>query len=148
MLVQFLLHVLGYDIWFYYTHRLLHTRTFWWIHAKHHERQYNLRWPDTYYGHWIEVGVQGMGYLLPALFRLWDWPSAILGALFIHIRGMARHDERFTWLMGDHHLKHHATKNGNYGEPWMDILCGTRKFPPADLREHRTCSAAASDRKS
>ncbi len=148
MLIQALLHVLGYDIWFYVSHRLLHTPTFWWIHARHHEKVTNLRWLDAYHGHWLESTVQSAGFFLPVLFGYWDWWVAALTAFAVNTRGLARHDERLIWLIGDHHLRHHRKSKGNYGEPWLDALCGTRQLPQADLREHRTGSGAASDRRS
>jgi sterol desaturase/sphingolipid hydroxylase (fatty acid hydroxylase superfamily) len=30
-------------------------------------------------------------------------------------------------LVGDHHLIHHQYPNYNYGEVWLDQLCGTRR---------------------
>lgn len=129
MWVQAFLHILGYDIWFYISHRLLHTRLFWWIHAQHHERRTGLRWPDTYHGHWIESTVQSMGFLLPLATTTahpWNWPVAIAMAFLINARGLARHDERFTWIPGTrHHLQHHLNPKGNFGEPWLDVLCRT-----------------------
>jgi sterol desaturase/sphingolipid hydroxylase (fatty acid hydroxylase superfamily) len=39
---------------------------------------------------------------------------------------MMRHDKRFVWLIGDHHLLHHRDGRYNFGEGWIDSLCGTR----------------------
>lgn len=124
-LLQCLLHLIGYDMWFYVSHRALHWPRFWWIHAQHHERVTNLRWPDAYHGHWIESTVQSAGFLLPAAVGLWNWPAAIVTAALINARGLARHDARMTWLIGDHHLLHHARPKWNFGEPWLDALGGT-----------------------
>jgi sterol desaturase/sphingolipid hydroxylase (fatty acid hydroxylase superfamily) len=148
MLTQVLLHVLGYDIWFYVSHRLLHTRTFWWIHARHHEKVNKLQWLDAYHGHWLESTVQCAGFFLPALFGYWNWWVAALTAFAINARGLARHDERLVWLVGDYHLQHHRSPKGNYGEPWLDALCGTRQSQQAGPPAPRTCSASASDRMS
>ena len=38
---------------------------------------------------------------------------------------MMRHDDRFTWLIGNHHLLHHKYPQYNYGEYWLDWLGGT-----------------------
>ena len=131
MFIQALLHVLGYDLWFYASHRALHTRRFWWIHARHHERVSGLRWLDAYHGHWIETAVQLLGFFLPAAFGLWSWPVAAVTAALINVRGLARHDERMTWLIGTHHLQHHARPKWNFGEPWLDAMFGTRAKPRA-----------------
>ncbi len=148
MLTQVMLHVLGYDIWFYVSHRLLHTRTFWWVHARHHEKVTGLRWLDAYHGHWLESTVQGAGFFFPALFGYWNWWVALLMAFAINARGLARHDERLAWLIGDYHLQHHRSPKVNYGEPWLDALCGTRQSRSVGPQESRTCSASASDRMS
>jgi hypothetical protein len=36
-----------------------------------------------------------------------------------------RHDERFVWLIGNHHLLHHRFPHYNFGEYWLDQLGGT-----------------------
>ena len=41
---------------------------------------------------------------------------------------MMRHDERCIWLIGNHHLLHHKYSQYNFGEYWLDALCGT-KYP-------------------
>ena len=142
MLLQFILHVIGYDLWFYVSHRALHWPLFWWIHVSHHERVTGLRWRDAYHGHWLESAVQCLGFLLPAALDLWNWPVAIATAALINARGLARHDVRMTWLIGDHHLRHHARPKWNFGEPWIDALCGTllRQVPLGDPPASRTCT--------
>lgn len=140
LLLQAALHVLGYDLWFYVSHRALHTRPFWWIHAQHHERVSGLRWPDAYHGHWLETATQLLGFFLPAAFGLWDWRVAALTAALINARGLVRHDERMTWLIGDHHIQHHRRPKWNFGEAWLDAVFGTssRGEPRGDPPEHRT----------
>jgi sterol desaturase/sphingolipid hydroxylase (fatty acid hydroxylase superfamily) len=44
---------------------------------------------------------------------------------FLNVRGMMRHDERFVWLIGNHHLLHHLHPQHNYGEYWLDRIGGT-----------------------
>jgi len=68
MLIQFLLHIVGYDIWFYLSHLALHTRALWWIHRVHHERVDPV-WTDTYHGHWLESAFQGWGIFCRGLPR-------------------------------------------------------------------------------
>ena len=38
---------------------------------------------------------------------------------------MMRHDTRFVWLIGNHHILHHQYTNYNFGEYWLDKLGGT-----------------------
>ena len=118
------LSVLCYDIWFYVSHRFLHTRTLYPIHSLHHQKV-EPTLLDTYEGHWFESPFQGLGALVPFYWYSYS-VSAIVAILFIlNVRGMMRHDERFVWLIGNHHLLHHRHPQFNYGEYWLDRLCGT-----------------------
>lgn len=117
--------MLGYDIWFYLSHRALHTRWLWWAHKIHHEKV-EPTWRDTYHGHWFESVFQGPGFLMPWLMLpSVSWTSAALALVFINVRAMLHHDRRGTWLVGDYHLQHHWRPGVNYGQPWLDWLGGT-----------------------
>lgn len=127
MLLQFFVHVFGYDIWFYVSHRALHTRLLWPIHRIHHERVEPV-WTDTYHGHWVETALQGLGFFAP--WFLWQassiyWSVALLALFFVNVRGMLHHDRRLTWLVGDYHVIHHRRPTGNFGQPWLDWLGDT-----------------------
>jgi sterol desaturase/sphingolipid hydroxylase (fatty acid hydroxylase superfamily) len=143
MWIQLFLHIFGYDLWFYISHRLLHTRALWWIHAQHHERRTGLRWLDAYHGHWLESTVQPLGFLLPLVTgQAWNWTTALITAALINARGLARHDERCSWIPGIiHHLKHHSNPKVNFGEPWLDVLCGTMQLPLGERQDLRIGSA-------
>ena len=52
--------------------------------------------------------------------------SLLVALLFLNIRGMMRHDHRFVWLIGNHHILHHKYPQYNFGEFWIDKLCGTQ----------------------
>ena len=52
--------------------------------------------------------------------------DTLLVLAFLNIRGMMRHDPRWSWLIGNHHILHHKYSEYNFGEYWMDTLCGTR----------------------
>jgi sterol desaturase/sphingolipid hydroxylase (fatty acid hydroxylase superfamily) len=38
---------------------------------------------------------------------------------------MMRHDDRFSWLIGNHHILHHKYPKYNFGEYWIDKMFGT-----------------------
>lgn len=120
----FILHILGYDIWFYISHILLHSRLLWKYHKIHHKIVYP-KFTDTYTGHIIEGPFQSLGFLLPFLFKNFDLLSFVCALLFVNLRGLARHDDRTVWLIGNHHLLHHQSFNSNYGEYWIDFIFGT-----------------------
>jgi sterol desaturase/sphingolipid hydroxylase (fatty acid hydroxylase superfamily) len=124
-----ILHILGYDIWFYASHRLLHTKYLWSIHKIHHEKRYPTIW-DTNYAHWSEGIIQSIGILLPFLLYYPNWIEFIIACVFTNMRGHARHDPRMIWLLGNHHMLHHELGNVNYGDYYIDCLFGTcdKKF--------------------
>jgi Delta7-sterol 5-desaturase len=118
------LHILGYDLWFYMSHRFLHHPSLWWIHKEHH-LYVNPKWYDAYSGHPLESILQSVGTLLPFAFGLWSPWETGLALVLINARGMARHDSRSAWIDSGHHLLHHRFPTKNYGEPWLDWLFGT-----------------------
>ena len=117
-------YVLGYDIWFYISHILLHSDLLWKYHKVHHEIIYP-KWTDTYTGHILEGPFQSMGFLVPLLFIEFSLIEFVIAYIFVNVRGMMRHDDRTIWLIGNHHLLHHMYFNCNYGEYWLDWLFGT-----------------------
>lgn len=123
-MIAFFLHILCYDIWFYISHRLLHSKTLWKYHKIHHEI-IHPKFTDTYKGHWAEGPFQSIGFLAPLLFVEFNIISFATAFVFVNVRGMARHDDRIAWLIGNHHLLHHIYFTSNYGEFWLDSLCGT-----------------------
>lgn len=131
----FLLHILGYDLWFYWTHRWMHATALGWSFHRHHHTVMSPTWKDTYTGHWAEGPVQSLGFCLPWLLGIWSPWSTLAAAFVCQARGLARHDGRTTWLIGNHHLLHHRLVGVNYGEYWMDRLWGTADTRP-ELREH------------
>lgn len=123
-MLAFFLHILGYDLWFYASHILLHQPAFYWIHKTHHKARHPT-FSDTYRGHWSEGPLQSLGILLPLLILPLD-PCQLAAAAFVtNTRGILRHDARTSWIDGGHHLKHHLHFNANYGEPWLDWVFGT-----------------------
>jgi sterol desaturase/sphingolipid hydroxylase (fatty acid hydroxylase superfamily) len=123
-MLLFVLHILSYDIWFYVTHLLLHTRPLYWIHKKHHEKPFP-QFTDTYHDHILESPIQASGFLLPLLICAFDPYQTIPAILLINARGMLMHDPRGSFIMGDHHLLHHRLSHGNYGQYWLDYMFNT-----------------------
>jgi lathosterol oxidase len=131
MIIQTLLElgvfIVSYDIWFYFSHLLLHNIPYLKkLHSLHHTTFYKeLTFTDAYVGHYFESPFQSLGFLFPLLFIEFHAPSFIIGLVFVNGRGMLRHDYKSTWLIGDHHILHHKYYSYNFGEYWLDYLFGT-----------------------
>lgn len=126
MLLEVAASIFCYDIWFYISHRLLHTSYLWPIHKIHHEKREPTYW-DTYHGHWFESVFQSIGTFIPYLFLSYGWMDTVITLLFLNIRGMLRHESRLVgwWSEIEHHVEHHRMPKYNFGECWLDIVCGT-----------------------
>ena len=120
----FLLHVIGYDVWFYISHLLLHTKYLYKYHKLHHNAKYPVYY-DALIASNEENIFQFLGFFTPYLFYQFCIYQMLAGLAFISIRGMMRHDNRFIFLIGNHHLIHHETFNYNFGEYWIDYLFNT-----------------------
>jgi sterol desaturase/sphingolipid hydroxylase (fatty acid hydroxylase superfamily) len=128
MFIDILFFIVSYDIWFYFSHLILHNKyVYKIIHREHHKTDYKtIVFTDTYVGHFIESPFQGIGVLFPFLFFTpLDMYSLLYSLMIINIRGMLRHDHRFIWLIGNHHILHHKNPQYNFGEYWIDKLFGT-----------------------
>ena len=66
-MLNILLSIICYDIWFYLSHILLHKRRFYHYHKEHHEYPVPT-FLETYKGHWIEGPFQGLGLFVPCFF--------------------------------------------------------------------------------
>ena len=123
------MHILCYDIWFYITHILLHHKNCSYIHKIHHTKPYKqLTYEDAYVAHYIENIVQISGIFIPYIFiskSEFSLFKLFIAFELISLRGLLRHDNRFSWLIGNHHLLHHKYPNYNFGEYWIDKLCNT-----------------------
>lgn len=124
--------IFGYDIWFYYSHVLLHTRYLYKYHKKHHEHIHPTA-TTSYYGHISEDIVSFISIMLTFLIFYPNISilSTTIGAIYTGCRGLAQHEPRFVnhpilkYLCDDHHLLHHKHFTGNYGAKWIDWLHGT-----------------------
>lgn len=124
---MYIFFILSYDVWFYLSHVILHNKKIYRIiHKEHHSVDYNIiNFKDTYVGHFAEGPFQGMGILFPLFFIKFNFYLFLYSLVIINIRGMLRHDTRFIWLIGNHHILHHKYPQYNFGEYWLDKLFGT-----------------------
>lgn len=124
-MLNILISIFSYDIWFYISHVLMHRTALYKYHKEHHSKRVPTIL-DTYVGHTLEGPFQSIGTFLPFLILNYSIYDLFMIVAFLNIRGMMRHDDRFTFLIGNHHLLHHKYPNYNFGEYWIDSVCGTR----------------------
>jgi sterol desaturase/sphingolipid hydroxylase (fatty acid hydroxylase superfamily) len=122
-----LLQILCYDLWFYTSHIILHYRIpYSKIHYEHHQQFYQtLIFWDAYKGNHLEGVIQSAGLFVPYLIIDITLSNLIIAGFITNLRGLMRHDNRCIWLIGNHHILHHKYPRYNYGEYWIDKLCGT-----------------------
>ena len=122
-----LLQILCYDIWFYISHVMLHyRRPYSLIHYIHHKKSHHvLIFWDAYEGSNWEGLIQSAGLFVPYIITKFPLKYLLIAGFITNLRGLMRHDNRCTWLIGNHHLLHHKYQNYNYGEYWIDKLCST-----------------------
>ena len=127
MIYEFLTYLIAFDIWFYISHILLHKfDSLKNIHNEHHKTYYKtMIYSDTYVGHYLESPIQSLGIFVPLFFIKFNIDNFCYTVIFLNIRGMLRHDHRFIWLIGNHHLLHHKYPNYNFGEYWLDYIFNT-----------------------
>lgn len=134
--------VVFHDFYFYWTHRLLHTRwLFRRVHGVHHRSRNPSPWAAFSF-HPVEALIQGSA--LPLILLVLPLNEYVVIAFAVHQivrnahghaaveslpRGFARH-----WLGGrfvttTHHHLHHETATGNYGLwfTWWDRVFGTER---------------------
>lgn len=121
-----LLHIFFYDIGFYLSHICLHNPNIYYIHKKHHKKLYKmLTFKDANEGHLVEHVIQNLGIFVPCFIYTIQPSALLLAFVIIEIRNLLRHDERCCFLIGNHHLLHHKYPKYNFGEYWIDKICGT-----------------------
>ena len=121
---EFILYIFYYDIFYYFLHRLLHTKYLYFIHKIHHQKNIPDYY-DYYNIHLLEFPITSIGIIFAIyLFKLYIY-QLLFAILFINIRGILIHDNKFIFIIGDHHLLHHKYYKCNYGEYWLDYIFGT-----------------------
>lgn len=142
LVVSLPLLIVWHDCYFYWTHRLLHTRwLFRHIHAVHHRSRHPSPW-SAYSFHPLEALNSGVMFLL----ALWALPfnETVLTIFGLHqiLRnaighagvetmpaGFVRHPLWGRFTTTTHHHLHHEASYGNYGLwfTWWDRWCGTER---------------------
>ena len=140
LLLSFLLMVLWHDLYFYLTHRLLHTRwLFRRVHGVHHRSRNPSPWA-AYAFHPLEALINAM--VTPIALLVAPLHVSVLLAFTVHqiVRNAHGHAAVETmpagfvghWFWGrftttTHHHLHHETAKGNYGLwfTWWDRWMGT-----------------------
>lgn len=121
---EFFFYIVYYDIFYYFLHRLLHTKYLYSIHKIHHIKNIPDYY-DYYNIHILEVPFTSIGLIFAIyLYKLYIY-QLLYAIVFINVRGILMHDNQFIYLVGDHHLIHHKYYKCNYGEYWLDYIFGT-----------------------
>jgi Delta7-sterol 5-desaturase len=142
LIASFPLMLLWHDVYFYWTHRLLHRP--WWlrhVHGVHHRSRSPSPWA-AYSFHPLEALINGLvtPLALAAVPLHWSVMLAFAmhqifrnahghAAVEIMPRGFARHGLWGLFTTTTHHHLHHETAQGNYGLwfTWWDRWCGTER---------------------
>ncbi len=142
LLVSLPLLIVWQDAYFYWTHRLLHTRwLFKHVHAVHHRSRDPSPWTALSF-HPLEALVQVA--IVPLTLLFVPLNDGVLAVFTIHYLVRSAHGHagvetmprRFVrhWLGGlfstsTHHHLHHEAARGNYGLwfTWWDRWCGTER---------------------
>jgi sterol desaturase/sphingolipid hydroxylase (fatty acid hydroxylase superfamily) len=85
---EFLFYILYYDFFYYFLHRLLHTKFFYQIHKIHHTKSIT-NYYDYYTVHVLEIPLTSLGLLLAIyLHNLYTY-QLLCSIIFINIRSQS-----------------------------------------------------------
>ena len=118
------MYIILYDIWFYFSHIILHYKWMYKYHKQHHMNVFPT-WLDTSDSSVVENILQSIGLFLGPLYYQKLTTDFVIASGLISVRGLMRHDDRCTFLIGNHHLLHHQYLSYNFGEYWLDYIFGT-----------------------
>lgn len=137
VIVTFVISMVLFDAWFYWAHRLMHTKPLYRFHAHHHKSVVPTPWSnnsDSTIGAFAE-----QSYFLCVVFVLPIPPEVLIAhKLHDHVTGIVGHagheyfaspSARFPWpmLCTTYHDQHHGSFNYNYASTfsWWDRMMGT-----------------------
>jgi Delta7-sterol 5-desaturase len=142
LLVSLPLMIIWHDFYFYWTHRLMHTR---WmlrhVHGVHHRSRNPSPWA-AYAFHPLEALINGLVTPLALCVVPLHWSVLLLFSLHQIVRnahghlavetmprGFVRHGLFRHFTTTTHHHMHHETARGHYGLwfTWWDRWCGTER---------------------
>ena len=121
---EFVLYIFYHDFFYYFIHRLLHTRYLYPLHKIHH-KNINPEFYDFYTVHILEIPISSIGLFIAIYLHKLYMYQVGCALLYIHMRGLMSHDARCEKIIGNHHLLHHNLIKCNYGEYWLDSIFGT-----------------------
>lgn len=136
--LMLLVSVVLYDAWFYWVHRLLHSRPFYRFHALHHKSVAPTVW-SNHHESFMEALLNQVYYALIVFILPIPWQVLILQKLYDQVSGMLGHAgfEHFAspagrapWPLAStaFHDQHHGAFRFNYGhtfslwDRWMGTL--------------------------
>ncbi len=124
-ILRFLSCVIISDGWFYFVHRLMHTRKYHKWHRQHHE--FHIPYPlvalyaspvEAIMCDFMSVGL-GPALMRMAPYELYVW------MIFMSLHSLLIHS---TWSWGGDHIEHHGKANHNFGLfSLFDRIFGTYK---------------------
>jgi Delta7-sterol 5-desaturase len=136
--LMLLASIVLYDAWFYWVHRLLHSKPFYCFHALHHKSVAPTVW-SNHHESFVEALLNQAYYALIVFILPMPWQVLILQKLYDQISGMLGHagHEHFAspagrapWPLAStvFHDQHHGAFRFNYGhtfslwDRWMGTL--------------------------
>ena len=133
-----LLGLLLLDFINYWSHRLLHTKAFWGIHAVHHSDEH-MSWTTSYRVHIFEAVIMALGFMVfGGIFNLPLEAMAAAGFLrgvhnqYVHCQLEWTHGPLRKWIVSPnnhrwHHADNPAAYNKNFGDMFVmwDRIFGT-----------------------
>lgn len=129
-----ILYLLYYDVFYYFMHRLLHTKMFYHIHKIHHKKQIPDYF-DFYTVDILELPITSVGLGVAVYLHKIYIYQLLCSILIINVRGVMAHETKCVFLLGDHHLEHHKYIYCNYGEYWLDYIFGTARSKQSRINQ-------------
>lgn len=130
-LATFIFGAVWFELAFYFSHRAMHTKRFWWIHKHHHESKVTSPFTSTTFGAlerlWL-WGVTAVGYAAFAMFVPLSFNGVVLFLLLNYSYNVVLHSNveflppwisqsKLLFWVGFpyYHSMHHARVSANFG---------------------------------